>query len=117
MLEHYELGLLQIGITNVPEIRMGQHGRRGWVLVEIVGPWSGELAYSREQQILRTLADRGVRLGPERVAGRFSGYTESWIESEFPMRSLDRLLALVGVGIEEGLDQSAPWIPPSGPPI
>lgn len=100
LLEHHELGLLQIGITNVPDIRIGQHGRRGWVLVEMVGPWSGELAHSREQQILRALADRGVRLGPDQLAGRFSGYTEAWIESEFPMRSLDGLLALVGAGVE-----------------
>ena len=68
--------------------------------MEMVGPWSGELAHSREQQILRALADRGVRLGPDQLAGRFSGYTEAWIESEFPMRSLDGLLALVGAGVE-----------------
>lgn len=97
LLEHRDLRLLQLGITNVPETRMSQHGRRGWAKVEMAGPWSGELAHSREQQILRALAGRGVRLGPEHVAGKFNGYTESWVESEFPMRTISGLLALIDV--------------------
>jgi hypothetical protein len=101
LLEHHELGLLQIGITNVPDTRMGQHGRRGWTMVEMVGPEAGEVAYLNEQRILRALSDRGVQLGPVHVAGRFSGYTESWIEQEFPMRSLAGLLAIVGSGVEQ----------------
>jgi hypothetical protein len=96
LIEHRDLGLLQIGITNVPDTRMGQHARRGWVLIEMAGPWPGQVAHSREQQVLRVLADRGVHLGPEAVAGRFDGYTESWVESDFPMRTLAGLLALIG---------------------
>jgi len=96
LLEHHELGLLQIGITNVPDTRMAQHERRGWVLVELVGPVPGEVAYSSEQQILRALTDRGVELGPPGVAGKFSGYTESWAAVDFPMRTLEGLLALMG---------------------
>ena len=99
LIENQALGMLQIGITNVPDIRMGQHARRGWVLIEMVGPYTGEAVHTWEQQIIRTLTDRGVRMGPEDVGGRFPGYTESWIESDFPMRSLNGLLALIG---EEG---------------
>ncbi len=95
LLEHRDLGLLQIGITNVPETRMGQHARRGWLRLKVAGPWPGVLAHAGEQQILRALADRGVQLGPQDVAGKFDGYTESWIERYFPMRSLDGLLALI----------------------
>jgi hypothetical protein len=76
---------------------MGQHGRRGWALIEIAGPWPGQVAHSREQQILRALADRGVHLGTAVLAGKFDGYTESWVENEFPMRTLAGLLAVIGV--------------------
>ena len=96
LLEHQDLGLLQIGITNVLETRLGQHARRGWVPMETMRPWSvGKIAYSLEQQILRALADRGVRMGPVEIAGRFDGYTESGVESDFPMRSLRGLLGLL----------------------
>jgi hypothetical protein len=92
LLEHHELGLLQVGITNVPDTRMSQHGRRGWVLLELVGPMPGEEARILELEILRSLADRGIELGPGGV--KFEGYTESWAAAEFPMRTLEGLLAI-----------------------
>jgi hypothetical protein len=96
LVEHRELGLLQVGITNVPDTRIAQHGRRGWVLLELVGPMAGDVAHSSEQQVLRALAERGVELGPPSVGGKFDGYTESWAEVDFPMRTFEGLLALIG---------------------
>ena len=43
-LRHPRWELLQIGITNVPDIRLGQHKRRGWVVLELMGPMDGSLA-------------------------------------------------------------------------
>ncbi len=48
-----------------------------------------------EQDILQALRRRGVALGPVDIAGRFSGFTESWIEEEYPATSLKELMGMV----------------------
>jgi len=88
-------GLLQIGISNVPRKRVGQHLAAGWTIVEVAGPMPGAKAYQTEQDILRALRLRGVHLGPKEIGGKFSGYTEAWIEEEFPVRSLRELTTLI----------------------
>ncbi len=91
-LAHPRWGLLQVGITNVPQSRLRQHKLKGWVLLELRGPMEGNVTYRWEQDILRMLRQYSVALGPKEIAGRFSGYTESWIQDTFPARSLDELL-------------------------
>ncbi len=97
LLRHDRWGMLQIGITNSPESRMASHRGRGWRLVEMRGPMDGQRARDLEQAILRDLRKRGVNLGDHRIAGRFSGYTEAWIEGEHPVAGLDGLLRDVRV--------------------
>ena len=94
-LRHDAWGLLQIGITNVPKNRVREHERKGWEPIEIRGPGNGEATYKMEQAIRQALMRRGVELGPIHVAGKFSGYTESWVREQFPANSLQELLALV----------------------
>ena len=53
------------------------------------------LTHQWEQDILKALRRRFVSLGPEHIAGKFSGYTESWIEEDFPVKSLAELMQLV----------------------
>jgi hypothetical protein len=91
-LRHPRWELLQVGITNVPELRLGQHKRRGWVVVGLMGPMDGSLARERESGILKMLKARGARVAPEHVAGKFDGYTESWIAESYPVASLGDLL-------------------------
>ena len=59
------------------------------------GPLAGEVTYEWEQSILRSLKRRGVALGPEEIAGRFSGYTEAWIQEDFHAVSISELMELV----------------------
>jgi len=105
-LRHDAWGLLQIGITNVPKNRVREHERKGWEPIQILGPGDGYSIYQMEQAIRHALERRGVRLGPVEVAGKFSGYTESWIEEEWPAQALRDLMALV---YED--DESVPQLP------
>lgn len=94
-LRHDLWGLLQIGISNTPEDRVTRHMRSGWTVIEIRGPMPGDITYGWEQDILESLREIGVALGPEFIAGKFSGYTEAWIEEEYPATSIDGLMKLV----------------------
>jgi len=94
-LRHELWGLLQIGISNVLDDRLARHRRSGWQVIELRGPMPGDVAYGWEQSILKALTDRNVALSPAHIAGTFSGYTESWIEEDFPAFSLKELMALV----------------------
>jgi len=94
-LRHELWGLFQIGISNVPQQRLDRHGSRGWEVIDVRGPLAGEVTYEWEQSILRSLKRRGVALGPEEIAGRFSGYTEAWIQEDFHAVSISELMELV----------------------
>jgi len=86
---------LKIGITNVPEIRMQQHGRKEWTLVELVGPMDGVLAKSWESDILRLLRVKQAEFIRAEVHGKFSGYTEAWREASYPVRNVRELMDCV----------------------
>lgn len=96
LLRHDLWGMLQIGITNSPGTRLAAHRSAGWEVVEVLGPMNGQRARDLEQETLKALRARGVQLGNATVAGRFSGYTEAWIEEEFRARSLEVLLSISG---------------------
>jgi hypothetical protein len=55
----------------------------------------GDITYLWEQDILRALSRRGVSLGPSHIAGKFSGFTEAWIEQDFDAKDLTALMSLV----------------------
>jgi hypothetical protein len=63
----------------------------------------GDITYLWEQDILRALSRRGVSLGPSHIAGRFSGFTEAWVQEEFDAVSLSELMNLVHS--DESVDQ------------
>jgi len=94
-LKHELWGLYQIGISNVPDNRLATHAASGWEVIDLRGPMPGDITYQWEQSILNALKLRGVSLSPEHIAGRFSGYTESWIQEDFPAKSLNELMNLV----------------------
>ena len=94
-LEHDLWGLLQIGISNVPRKRVGQHQAAGWSVIEVRGPMDGAQAHAWEQSILRALRRRGAALAPSNISGKFTGYTEAWVAESYPARSLNELMDLV----------------------
>ena len=87
--------MLQVGITNVPDNRLSTHKRLGWEVLEIRGPMNGDLARQWETDILRMLRKKNAIVGSTEIAGRFTGYTESWIKSSFPASSLKELMEKV----------------------
>lgn len=83
LLEHPDWEMLQIGITNVPDQRVGKHKKSGWQLLELRGPIDGQYARDLETGILRMLKASGAELSPSGVVGRFDGMTEAWTSSSY----------------------------------
>jgi hypothetical protein len=94
-LEHMDWGMLQIGITNYPKDRLRIHEKLGWTLLELRGPMDGQLARDWEKAILSFLHSEGASMNNQSPSGKFTGYTESWMKSTFPVDSLFSLMNLV----------------------
>ena len=94
-LSHPDWEMLQIGITNVPDDRLSTHKRLGWEVLELKGPMNGDLARQWETDILRMLRKKNAIVGSTEIAGRFTGYTESWTKNSFPVSSLKELMEIV----------------------
>ena len=108
LLCHPDWEMLQIGITNVPDIRLAIHRRNGWDLIELRGPMDGLIAREWETSILQMLKRREARIGDESIAGRFDGYTEAWITTSFPALTLHDLMESVRNDEQQPGDNSNP---------
>ncbi len=95
LLEHPTWNLLQVGITNVPEVRLNQHGRLGWEVLDLRGPMDGVIARSWESSILHLLKSSGGIMATKEIAGKFSGFTEAWSMGSYPVTSLRELMDAV----------------------
>jgi hypothetical protein len=93
-LEHETWGLFQIGITNHLKNRLNDHKRLGWEVVEISDPMEGFLAKEWEKSILDFLTGSGIELGNPKIAGTYSGYTETWYQRDLPVKSIKELMRL-----------------------
>lgn len=91
-LEHPMWNMFQIGITNNPEKRLGQHKKLGWEILELRGPMDGHLTQNWETAILRMLRASGADLSNEKIAGRFDGYSEAWSKDTLVAKSLMDLM-------------------------
>jgi hypothetical protein len=94
-LSHPDWEMFQIGITNVPDDRLSTHKRLGWEVLELRGPMNGDLARQWETDILRILRKKNAVVGSTDIAGKFTGYTESWLKNSFPVDSIKDLMRLV----------------------
>lgn len=95
LLRHEAWGLTQIGISNVIEKRLQTHINLGWEVIDLRGPTDGMNIYGWEQDILKYLKQNGAEFRAEEIAGKFTGFTESWIEESFPIDSLSTLFRSV----------------------
>lgn len=93
-LSHPDWEMFQIGITNVPDDRIGRHKRLGWEVIELRGPMDGYLTQQWETAILRMLKAKGADLSNEKIAGKFDGYSEAWSRSTFKVSSIKELMKL-----------------------
>jgi hypothetical protein len=93
-LRHDGWHMQQIGITNNPDERTGQHERAGWQLIEVRKFNNGALCSSTETAALRALRKRGARLGErsDATAIKFDGFTEAWTTGSLELAGLQQLL-------------------------
>lgn len=97
LIGHATWGLLKIGVSNVPDRRIGLHMTRGWKLIDQMGPLSGFEVYALEQDVLKALAIREVARTPTSL-GTFDGYTEAWQAGAFSTASIAELLQRLELG-------------------
>jgi hypothetical protein len=102
-LEQKDWEMYQIGITNVPDIRLGKHKKLQWNLIELRGPMDGHLTQQWETAILRMLKAKGADLSNEKIAGKFDGYSEAWSKSTFNAQSLKELMRMTEI-FEDSLE-------------
>lgn len=95
LLHHEIWQLFKIGISNSPNVRTDDHESRGWETLEVRGPMEGSLASGWESSILKMLKNHGADVGRADIAGKFDGYTESWVAESFPAKSIKQLMKLV----------------------
>jgi hypothetical protein len=91
-IDHFDLQMFQIGITNFPDDRLGDHKRRNWEVNEIRGPMDGHLTQKLETDCLHALEKRGAILGHKAGIEKFDGYTESWTKKSLNVSSIKQLL-------------------------
>jgi len=84
--------MFQIGISNFPEDRLGDHKSRGWEVVELRGPMDGHLTQKLERDILHALEKRGAILGHKAGIEKFDGYSEAWTKKSLNVTSIKQIL-------------------------
>jgi hypothetical protein len=92
LIDHDALEMFQVGISNVPNHRLGDHTRRGWEVIEVRGPMKGHLAQQLETAILHAVERRGAILGHKADIEKFDGYSEAWTKDSLPVTSFKQLL-------------------------
>ncbi len=92
LIEHLDLELFQIGITNSPKSRIRDHERRGWVVIELRGPMDGHLTRQLEISSLFALKSRGAIFGSKSSLEKFSGYSEAWTKPSLKVTSIKQIL-------------------------
>lgn len=91
-LAHPDWEMLQIGITNSPDVRLEVHSRLGWEVIEVRGPMMGDVAKGWEQDILGMIRAKGVPLGRSNHREKFTGYTESWLKEFYTPKNIRTLM-------------------------
>jgi hypothetical protein len=92
LIDHDALQMFQVGISNIPETRLGKHARRGWEILEVRGPMEGHLAQQLETAILHAVERRGAVLGHKAEIEKFDGYSEAWTKDSLTVTSFKQLL-------------------------
>jgi hypothetical protein len=91
-IENDHLQMFQIGISNFPKIRIAEHSRRSWEVLEVRGPMEGHLAQQLETAILHAIERRGAVLGHKAQIEKFDGYSEAWTMASLSVTDLKQLL-------------------------
>ena len=87
--------LFQIGITNSPTQRIGQHSKNGWILIDQTEMMEGNAAYFLEQSLLSFIRTKNIPYGFTSDGSKFDGYTESWPKEELSVLSISEFRQMV----------------------
>jgi hypothetical protein len=91
-IENDELSMFQIGISNQPDVRLKQHARSNWTIIEIRGPMDGFLTQQLETSCLHALEKRGAILGHKAGINKFDGYSEAWTKASLNVTSIKQIM-------------------------
>ena len=91
-IDHFDLQMFQIGITNFPDDRLGRHKRADWEVIELRGPMDGHLTQRLETSCLHALEKRGAILGHKAGIDSFDGYSEAWTKKSLNVTSIKQIL-------------------------
>ena len=91
-IDHFDLGMFQIGISNFPDKRLSNHQRRGWTVIELRGPMDGHYTKQLETDSLHALEKRGAILGHKAGIDKFDGYSEAWTKTSLNVTSIKQIL-------------------------
>ncbi len=92
LIDHIDLNMFQIGISNFPKKRLSSHKRRGWDVIELRGPMDGHLTQQLETNCLHALEKRGAILGHKAGIDKFDGYSEAWTKESLNVSSIKQIL-------------------------
>jgi hypothetical protein len=92
LIDHFDLQMFQIGITNFPDKRLDKHGRSGWEIIDLRGPMDGHLTQQLETNCLHALEKRGAVLGHKAEIDKFDGYSEAWTKASLNVTSIKQIL-------------------------
>ena len=92
--------LIQIGITNFPQKRLGAHKKSGWNLLNLVKPISGVETRRIETALKQWLRSEKIPVGYKPDGSKFDGYTESWSEQELLVSSVYELCQLTKISTQ-----------------
>jgi hypothetical protein len=81
-------GEQQVGITNEPDVRIYNHERNGWFLIEAIGPHPGNKIMETEK-LFKNWIKKNVGLVP--------GTHENWYTTKLEVQSLAELKAKSGI--------------------
>ena len=85
----------KIGISNVPQQRIGQHKLNGWTALDVVGPMDGYYVQDLEADLLAVVRRRTETLGELTSHGKFDGFTECWSSQDFVIDGISQLRQLL----------------------
>jgi len=91
-IDHFNLQMFQIGITNVPDDRLAVHKRGGWEVIELRGPMDGHYTRQLETDCLHALEKRGAVLGHKAGIEKFDGFSEAWTKRSLKVTSIKQIL-------------------------
>jgi hypothetical protein len=91
LLRKEHLDLQQFGITNKPDDRLGRHQRKGWELLDVMGPAHGVWIRETETALGHFFKEKGLLL-PRDYPDKFDGYSESWRSEELSFSTCAEML-------------------------